>query len=107
MSMLKSAVRGLLAASLIFPLVALADSRTAAAPAAKPADDTVHRADAPRTRDEVSAEVERAMRDGNWRCLTNNRGWCDRPMRAGPYVHAGNRAAEGSNRAPRQRPSLQ
>ena len=31
---------------------------------------------APLTRAEVSAEVQRAMRDGTWRCATNNRGWC-------------------------------
>ena len=30
----------------------------------------------PLTRAEVSAEVQRAMRDGTWRCATNNRGWC-------------------------------
>lgn len=107
MSMLKSTARGLFATGLMFPLIALADSRTAAAPAAKPADSSVHRVDAPRTRDEVSAEVIRAMRDGNWRCLTNSRGWCDHSMRAGPYAHAGNTAGEGSHPAPRWRPSLQ
>ncbi len=31
---------------------------------------------APLTRAQVSAEVQRAMRDGTWRCATNNRGWC-------------------------------
>jgi hypothetical protein len=28
------------------------------------------------TREQVRAEVERAMRDGTWRCRTSNRGWC-------------------------------
>lgn len=28
------------------------------------------------TREQVRAEVERAMRDGTWRCRTGNRGWC-------------------------------
>lgn len=107
MSILRSAARGLFAAGLLFPLIALAESRTAAAPTAKPADSSAHRADAPRTREEVSAAVVRAMHDGNWRCLTNNRGWCDRPMRAGPYVLAGSTAGEGSNPAPPWRPSLQ
>jgi hypothetical protein len=107
MSIPGSAARGLIAAGLMFPLIALAESRTDAAPAAKPAAGSVQRADAPRTRDEVSAEVVRAMHDGNWRCLTNNRGWCDRPMRAGPYVLAGTAASDGSNPAPPWRPSLQ
>lgn len=41
----------------------------------KPAD-VKRQADAPsRTRAEVSAEVQRAMRDGTWRSSTSNRGW--------------------------------
>jgi len=28
------------------------------------------------TREQVRQETERAMRDGTWRCRTNNRGWC-------------------------------
>ncbi|MBL8307603.1 MAG: hypothetical protein JNM33_12975 [Rubrivivax sp.] len=28
------------------------------------------------TREQVRAEVEKAMRDGTWRCRTSNRGWC-------------------------------
>ncbi len=28
------------------------------------------------TREQVSRETERAMRDGSWRCRTSNRGWC-------------------------------
>ncbi len=28
------------------------------------------------TRDQVRAEVEKAMRDGTWRCRTSSRGWC-------------------------------
>ncbi len=106
MSMLKSAARGLLVVGFVLTLIALAESRTDAAPAAKPAAGSVQRADAARTRDEVSAAVVRAMHDGNWRCLTNNRGWCDRPMRAGPYVLAGSTASDGSNPAPPWRPSL-
>lgn len=100
-------MRGLFAAGLLSPLIELAELRTAAASAAKPADGSAHRAGAPRTREEVSEAVVRAMCDGNWRCLTNNRGWCDRPMRAGPYVLAGSTAGEGSNPAPPWRPSLQ
>lgn len=44
------------------------------------------------TRGEVSAEVQRAMRDGTWRCATNNRGWCGIT-----------RADQGSARNPRPR----
>lgn len=107
MSMLKSAARAFLAAGLVVPLIALAESRADAAQGAKPAAQSVHRADALKSREEVSAAVVRAMRDGNWRCLTNNRGWCDRPLRAGPYVLAGSTAGEGSSPAPPWRPSLQ
>ena len=28
------------------------------------------------TREQVRAEVEKAMRDGTWRCRNSNRGWC-------------------------------
>ena len=28
------------------------------------------------TREQVRAEVEKAMRDGTWRCRTSSRGWC-------------------------------
>ncbi len=28
------------------------------------------------SREQVSQETERAMRDGSWRCRTSNRGWC-------------------------------
>jgi hypothetical protein len=28
------------------------------------------------TREQVRAELERAMRDDTWRCWTSNRGWC-------------------------------
>lgn len=28
------------------------------------------------TREQARAEVEKAMRDGTWRCRTSSRGWC-------------------------------
>jgi hypothetical protein len=28
------------------------------------------------TREQVRSEVEKAMRDGTWRCRTSSRGWC-------------------------------
>ena len=28
------------------------------------------------TREQVRAEVEKAMQDGTWRCRTSSRGWC-------------------------------
>lgn len=28
------------------------------------------------TREQVRVEVEKAMRDGTWRCRTSSRGWC-------------------------------
>ena len=31
---------------------------------------------APPTREQIRAEVEKAMRDGTWRCRTSSRGWC-------------------------------
>ncbi len=37
-----------------------------------------------RTREQVAAEVYRAMRDGTWRCATSNRGWCGTTPRDGP-----------------------
>lgn len=30
----------------------------------------------PLTREQVRLDVERAMRDGTWRCRTSSRGWC-------------------------------
>jgi hypothetical protein len=36
------------------------------------------------TREQVRAEVYRAMRDGSWRCATTNRGWCGTTPQDGP-----------------------
>jgi hypothetical protein len=36
----------------------------------------VHERAAPLARADVRAATEHAIRDGSWRCLTNNRGWC-------------------------------
>ncbi len=42
------------------------------------------------TREQVSRETERAMRDGTWRCRTSNRGWCsyEAQVPAGPLRSA-------------------
>lgn len=40
------------------------------------APQTSVRHEAPTGRQQVSAEVQKEMRNGNWRCETNNRGWC-------------------------------
>lgn len=41
-----------------------------------------------RSRADVSREVQQAIRGGNWRCATNNKGLCDRaePVRADHYA---------------------
>jgi hypothetical protein len=36
--------------------------------------------DSTATRRQAVLEVERAIRSGLWRCMTNNRGWCDWPQ---------------------------
>lgn len=69
-----------LATMAALPLSAL--TQTATAPANRPAAATASEWPAAwRTRDEFRCEIEQAMRDGSWRCLTNHRGWCSTPRR--------------------------
>lgn len=43
------------------------------------------------TREQVRAEVEKAMRDGTWRCRTSSRGWCSNEPLATAKADAGKR----------------
>ena len=76
--------RNTLAAASLVCLPILVFAQTSATPAttqvaaAKPSGQGQAQA-AARTREEVSRETQAAMRDGSWRCLTNNRGWCSTP----------------------------
>jgi hypothetical protein len=36
--------------------------------------------DAAKSRQDLALEVQRVIRSGTWRCMTNNRGWCDWPQ---------------------------
>jgi hypothetical protein len=72
-----TATRALAAAAVMVgsPLFAAAQHQMAqGAPAA--ANTTESTRPAALTREQVRAEVEKAMRDGTWRCRTSNRGWC-------------------------------
>jgi hypothetical protein len=76
----------LLAASLlVLTAVSSVQAQSPAPTAAKPVDPPpTTAAGSPRTRAQVTAEVERAMRDGTWRCATTNRGWCGTTPQDGP-----------------------
>lgn len=76
----------LLATSLLFlTVVGSVHAQSRAPTPAKAADaQTATAAGTPRTRAQVTAEVERAMRDGTWRCATTNRGWCGTTPQDGP-----------------------
>mmetsp|Transcript_61822 Transcript_61822/g.146377 ORF Transcript_61822/g.146377 Transcript_61822/m.146377 type:complete len:96 (-) Transcript_61822:3194-3481(-) len=72
-----TASRALAAAAVMVgsPLIAAAQHQMAqGAPATANMTDSTR--PAALTREQVRAEVERAMRDGTWRCRTGNRGWC-------------------------------
>ena len=72
---------GTLVAALCLPLVALAQATSTPASSSTAAARPVDQAQAaPQTREAVSREVREAMRDGTWRCLTNNRGGCSTPL---------------------------
>ena len=43
------------------------------------------------TREQVRLEVERAMRDGTWRCRTSSRGWCSNETQVPANAETGKR----------------
>ncbi|GAB4466789.1 MAG: hypothetical protein OHK0044_06990 [Burkholderiaceae bacterium] len=100
MTTVRFAACGLVAAGLIVPSITSAESRAAASPSAQPALQGAQGTDAPKARDEASAEVMRATRDAGWRRATGAHGECDGPTRAGPYVLAA--PAAGLNPTPAQ-----
>lgn len=64
-----------LVAALTVPMSALAQApQQQATPVVSGRGTTVQ--PVPLTRDQVRLDVERAMRDGTWRCRTSSRGWC-------------------------------
>ena len=65
-------------------LTSLLGTAHAATPDSSPSAKPTSTSSAARTRDQVAAEVYRAMRDGTWRCATNNRGWCGTTPQDGP-----------------------
>ena len=87
--------RSTLAAATLACAPLLAIAQTAPAPldtrpqVARPVEQAATPA---RTREDVSRQAREAMRDGSWRCMTSNRGWCSTP----PSTHGRPTSGDGT-----------
>ncbi len=74
------------AAALTTPLFAQAQSTTPQTPQGSSAASADQSRTVALTREQVRLEVERAMRDGTWRCRTSSRGWCSNEAQVPPQA---------------------
>lgn len=74
------------AAALTAPMFALAQATTPQTPQGSSAASADQSRPTALTREQVRLEVERAMRDGTWRCRTSNRGWCSNEAQVPPQA---------------------